>query len=109
MTDPQDPQSAGYPGDSANEGADSVSDITPLDPQTEEILLGALATLPALKMPQAQAQQSPRYRRSANIRAVGSWESLESQRQASGHWSWEPRCSMVNRTQIRRWPPSPSR
>ena len=46
MTDPQDPRSAGYPGESADEGADSVSDITPLDPQTEEILLGELATLP---------------------------------------------------------------
>lgn len=52
MTDPQDPQSAGYPGDSANEGADSVSDITPLDPQAEEFVLQALATLPELKMPE---------------------------------------------------------
>lgn len=52
MTDPQDPQSAGYPGNSANEGADSVSDITPLDPQTEEFVLQALATLPELKMPE---------------------------------------------------------
>ena len=51
MTDPQDPRSAGYPGESADEGADSVSDITPLDPQPEEILLGELATLPELKMP----------------------------------------------------------
>ena len=38
----------------------------------------------------AGAIQSPRFRRSANIRAVGSWESLESQRQASWHWSLEP-------------------
>jgi hypothetical protein len=100
MTDPQDPQSAGYPGDSANEGADSVSDITPLDPQTEEILLGALATLPELKMPDdvhqrimaALAAEPNPYAKGAEsagssaVAAGATVTAIPTQRQHKGRW-----------------------
>ena len=100
MTDPQDPQSAGYPGNSANEGADSVSDITPLDPQTEEILLGELATLPELKMPDdvhqrimaALAAEPNPYAKGAEsagssaVAAGATVTAIPTQRQHKGRW-----------------------
>ncbi len=51
MTNEHDPESAGNAGEDAGENAD-VSDITPLDPQTEALVTNTLATLPTLTMPE---------------------------------------------------------
>lgn len=50
MTNEQDPGSTGNPGDDAGQSAD-ISDITPLDSDTEAWIIGALASLPPVAMP----------------------------------------------------------
>ena len=51
MTKEHDPDSAGVAGEDASQNAD-VSDITPLDPQTEALVTTTLAALPTLTMPE---------------------------------------------------------
>ena len=52
MTDPQDPDSVESPSNSAGESTDAVSDITPLDAETEALVTSALASLPPVAMPE---------------------------------------------------------
>lgn len=95
MTDPQDPDSVENASNSAGEPTDSISDITPLDAETEALVINALATLPPVSMPEnvhdrliaaLAAEPNPYAADVAAVAATSNVTSMASRRERRSGW-----------------------